>query len=174
MVITLKHTDMNRDALHIVLADSDQNCQLLFSQALKEIKIKTILHIVDNGFQLMDYLNNPDKRLPNIVFLDYLLPYKNGISCLKEIRQNRKLQNLTTAIYSHSASDGFLEDAFVNGANVYFERPYEVAVLKAILEQVCNLSWQYSTSGLRKENFMLNINKINVPQKTEPVLEDAL
>lgn len=164
---------MNRDALHIVVADSDKTCKLLFSQALKDIKIKTVLHTVDDGLQLMEYLDQPISRLPNIVFMDFSLPHKNGISCLTEIRRNQKLQNLTTAIYSHSDSDAFLVEAFVNGANVYFKRPYDMDILKAILEHVCNLSWQYSNSGLRKENFMLSLNNIQVPQKSESILETA-
>jgi CheY-like chemotaxis protein len=164
---------MNRDTLHILLADNDSTCQYLFSHALKDIKIKTVLHTVDDGFQLMDYLTQAKNRLPNIVFLNYSLPHKDGISCLNEIRRNPKLQNLTTAIYSHSDSDTFLEEAFVNGANVYFKRPYDMDILKSILEHVCNLSWQYTNSGLRKENFMLSLSNIQVSQKSESVLESA-
>jgi PleD family two-component response regulator len=151
---------MNRNAIHILLADSDKHCQLLFAQALREISTKTVLHTVNDGFQLMEYLQKPETRLPNIIFLDFSLPLKNGIRCLNEIRRNRNLQHITTAIYYPSDSDAFLVEAFVNGANVYFKRPYDLGVLRTILDHVCNLNWQYAISGLPKENFLLNLNNI--------------
>jgi CheY-like chemotaxis protein len=164
---------MNRDALHILLADNDTSCLYLFEQALKDIRIKTVLHTASDGSQLMAYLNQPPIRLPNIVFIDYFLPSKNGISCLKEIRKDQKLQNLTIAVYSQSDSDTYLEEAFINGANVFFKRPYDMGQLKTILDHVCNLNWQYTTSGLRKENFMLSFKNIRIHQKSDAVLESA-
>ena len=149
---------MKYDALHILLADDDDDDRLFFKEALEEIKVKTILNTVNDGSQLMNYLNKPGIRLPHVVFLDLYMPVKSGMECLMEIRRNFRLKDLTVAIYSTSGSDSIVEEAFIKGANIYIKKPYDFSALRNILAQVIHLNWQYYTSGLKKENFLLNIN----------------
>jgi CheY-like chemotaxis protein len=149
---------MNNDALYLLLADDDDDDRLFFKEALEEVKVRTILNTVNDGSQLMNYLNKPGIRLPHIVFLDLFMPVKSGMECLTEIRRNNKLKDITVAIYSTTSKENIIEEAFVKGANIYISKPYDFSVLKNILAQVVNMSWQYYTSGLRKENFLLNIN----------------
>lgn len=149
---------MENDILHILLADDDEDDRTFFKEALQEIKVKTKVTLVNDGMQLMNYLNQPGIHLPNVVFLDLNMPLKNGMDCLIEIRKNNRLKDLAIAIYSTSSSEEYIEEAFVRGANIYIRKPDDFAVLKVILEQVVNLNWQYHTSGLKKENFLLNIN----------------
>ncbi|HEX2969130.1 MAG TPA: response regulator [Bacteroidales bacterium] len=149
---------MENDALHIVLADDDEDDRLFFKEALQEIKVRTRVTLVNDGLQLMNYLNQPGNKLPNVVFLDLNMPKKNGMECLIEIRKNSRLKDLAVAIYSTSSTEEYIEEAFVKGANIYIRKPDDFSELKVILEQVINLNWQYHTSGLKKENFLLNIN----------------
>ena len=113
--------------------------------------------MVNDGVELMDYLNNPDTRLPNLVFLDLNMPRKSGMECLKEIRSNSKLKDLSIAIYSTSALQSDIEETFVKGANIYIKKPNDFEELKSILDRVINTNWQYHTSGFNKENFLLNL-----------------
>jgi CheY-like chemotaxis protein len=149
---------MENDALHILLADDDEDDRIFFKDALQELKVKTIVTMVNDGLELMNYLENPDNLLPNVVFLDLNMPVKSGLDCLIEIRRNKRLRSLAIAIYSTSSSDENIEEAFVKGANIYIKKPNDFSLLKIILEQVVNMSWQYHTSGLKKETFLLNIN----------------
>ena len=149
---------MENDALKILLADDDEDDRVFFKEAFQEIRVKTRVSTVNDGLQLMNYLNNPDNPLPNVVFLDLNMPVKSGLECLDEIRKNPLLRNLAIAIYSTSSSEENIEEAFVKGANIYIKKPNDFSVLKVILEQVINMNWQYHTSGLKKETFLLNIN----------------
>jgi len=148
------------DSLFILLADDDEDDCIFFRDALQEIRVKTNLTIVNDGSQLMRYLDNADNRVPDIVFLDLNMPVLNGIDSLIEIRKKSRLKELAIAIYSTSSSDENVEEAFINGANIYLQKPNDFSVLKVILEHVITLNWQYNTSGLKKENFLLNINNI--------------
>ena len=148
---------MNHDALHILLAEDDDDDRLFFKDAIEEIKVKTVVTMVNDGVELMEYLHNPNIHLPHLVFLDLNMPRKNGMQCLKEIRSNHKLKELSIAVYSTSALEKDIEDTFINGANVYIKKPNDFEVLKNILAKVITINWQYHTSGLNKENFLLNI-----------------
>ncbi len=148
---------MNHDALHILLADDDDDDRLFFKDAIEEVKVKTVVNMVKDGVELMDYLNNPDSRLPNLIFLDLNMPRKGGMECLKEIRSNHKLKDLSIAIYSTSGLEKDIEETFIKGANIYIKKPNDFDILKNILAKVITINWQYHTSGLNKENFLLNL-----------------
>jgi CheY-like chemotaxis protein len=148
---------MKHDALHILLADDDDDDRLFFKDAIEEVKVKTVVNMVNDGVELMDYLNNSDTRLPHLIFLDLNMPRKGGMECLKEIRSNSKLKDLAIAIYSTSGLEKDIEETFVKGANIYIKKPNDFEELKSILAKVITINWQYHTSGLNKENFLLNI-----------------
>lgn len=148
---------MNQDPLRILLADDDEDDRLFFVDAIEELKVKTIVATVNDGVELMDYLNQPDKRTPHLIFLDLNMPRKGGMDCLTEIRSNSKLKDLSIAIYSTSSSDEDIEDTFVKGANIYIKKPNDFGALKKILSEVISINWQYHTSGLNKENFLLSL-----------------
>lgn len=145
------------DKLKIALADDDADDRFLFEEAIKEIHIKTNLSLYVNGKELMEYLTSPNAVLPQLVFLDLNMPVKNGLQCLKEIRGNSALKELSVAIYSTSCSEKDIEETFINGANIYINKPNNFNKLKEVIERVLQLDWQYQTSYLNKDNFLLRI-----------------
>ena len=148
---------MSQDLLHIILTDDDQDDRDFFSDAFEELKIKTKVSLFNDGQQLMNFLLKPDSFLPHILFLDLNMPFKSGIDCLHEIKTIDRLKDIAIAIYSTSASDEDIEETFINGANIYIKKPNEFETLKKILSNVVTTNWQYQTSGMNKDNFLLKL-----------------
>lgn len=148
---------MALNLLNIVLADDDPDDRLFFKEAIDEIKIRTKLSLFNDGKQLMDYLMLSNIVLPEVIFLDLNMPIKNGMECLKEIRANPKLRELCVAIYSTSSSEEDIEETFVKGANIYINKPTSFNALKKAIEKVLKLNWQYHTSALNRDTFLLRI-----------------
>ncbi|NLP58657.1 response regulator [Lutibacter sp. B1] len=148
---------MNLEILQIALVDDDEDDRFLFKEAIEDIEMNTNLSLFKNGKEFLDYIFKPDIILPELVFLDLNMPVINGIQCLTEIRKNNDLSALSVAIYSTSSSDKDIEDTFVKGANIYIKKPNDFNKLKNVLEKVLKINWQYFTSGLNKENFLLKI-----------------
>lgn len=148
---------MSLHLLNVALADDDEDDRALFKEAIDEIRIRTKLSLFANGQELMDFLVLPNILLPQVVFLDLNMPIKNGMQCLKEIRGLRKLDSLSVAIYSTSSSERDIEETFINGANIYINKPNSFSMLKEAIEKVLQINWQYHTSNLDKSNFLLRI-----------------
>lgn len=148
---------MDNTPIHVLLADDDEDDRLFFSDAFEEIKIKTVVKTVIDGIELLKHLFSPDVKLPNVLFLDLNMPRKGGMECLKEIKGNERFKDMAIAIYSTSASEEDIEDAFVKGANVYIKKPNDFNKLKNILSEIITINWQYQTSGLNRENFLLSL-----------------
>jgi CheY-like chemotaxis protein len=148
---------MANEPMYILLADDDEDDRLFFKDAFEEMRMKTVVQTVNNGQELMNLLAQPDTVLPHILFLDLNMPFKTGIECLNEIRRMSHLKDIAVAIYSTSASEEDIEETFVKGANVYIKKPNDFGTLKKVLSEVITLNWQYHTSGLNRDNFLLSL-----------------
>lgn len=148
---------MQNEPVVVLLADDDEDDRLFFKEAFDEIKMKTIVKLVNNGVELMKYLTQKRTQLPHILFLDLNMPLKSGMDCLLEIKNIEHLKDIPIAIYSTSASEEDIEETFVRGANIYIKKPNDLRTLKKVLEEVITINWQYHTSGLIRENFLLSI-----------------
>lgn len=148
---------MNKEYIYIILADDDEDDRLFFTDAFSELKINTKVDTFKDGVELMNYLNDSDSFLPNVLFLDLNMPKKNGIECLHEIKNDERFKDIAIAIYSTSSSEEDIEETFVCGANIYIKKPSDFNTLKKVLSDVVTINWQYHTSGLNKDNFLLRL-----------------
>ena len=148
---------MENAPFHILLADDDADDRLIFIKAFSELRIKTVIHAVNDGVELMEYLSKKQAPLPHILFLDLNMPRKNGLECLKEIKSTEKLKDIPIAIYSTSASEKNIEETYINGANVYIKKPQDFSLLRQILDKAVMTAVQYQQPPFNKENFLLRV-----------------
>ncbi|MFD2036706.1 response regulator [Belliella marina] len=148
---------MNHQQIEILLAEDDRDDQLFFKKALQNIPMKLRIATVNDGAELLEYLNTSVDPFPHILFLDINLPKKNGMECLKEIRKKEKLKELSIAMYSSSTDQRNIEEAFVCGANIYITKPSKLENLHKALVKVLTVNWQYLTSGMDRDTFLMSI-----------------
>ncbi len=148
---------MSDTPLNLALADDDDDDRLFFGEALEELALQAKISLFKNGQELMDFLNLPKITLPNLIFLDLNMPVKDGLECLREIRLNPKLKNISVAIYSTSFSERDIEDTFLGGANIYIKKPNSFSKLCKTVDRVLQIDWQKHTLTLSKETFLLRI-----------------
>ena len=150
-------TMTTNETVRILVSDNDKEDRKDFIEAFKNLKIFCVVHTVENGTELMTYLNEPLYKPPHLLFLSLDTPKKSSLECLIEIKKMERLKNLTIVIYSTSSSQKDIEDTFLNGANVYLKKPAHLTVLKKTLLHILTINWQYHTSGLNRNNFLLHL-----------------
>ena len=89
--------------------------------------------------------------------MSYHLPLKNALQCLSEIKADRKFDPMTTIVYSEKLSAEEEEDVFVTGANVLMKKPDNYNDMKKNVTDIISVTWQYHTSGLNKNNFIMKV-----------------
>ena len=126
--------------INILLAEDDKDDRFFFEKALMEITIPSNFNTVNDGEELMKYLDNNIEHLPDILFLDLSMPRKTGFECLIEIKENIKLKEIQVVVFSTSFSqDTTYEMGLSNrllklGAQNYIRKPSDFAQLKNIIE----------------------------------------
>jgi CheY-like chemotaxis protein len=141
------------DPTHVLLAEDDDEDYFIFSLALKELTIKVILTRAENGDILLQLL---DEKNPDIVFLDLLMPCKDGRTCLKEIRANKKYDTVPIVVYSSLNDLKSIEFCYREGSNLYAIKPSTLTELKTVLEKIFSIDWKKMLYFPPRSKFVVN------------------
>lgn len=141
----------------IFLADDDADDRFFFAEALKDINEHTELTTAKDGAELMATLNEvvTAPPPPHVIFLDLNMPLKNGIECLREIRETTKLKDIPVVIFSTSSNQGEVDTTFSLGANCYVRKPSSHLNLVATIENVLALDFSSQIHQLPRDKFVL-------------------
>jgi CheY-like chemotaxis protein len=121
--------------VRILLADNDEDDQFFFDDVLAKFDFAKQVSIVDDGERLLTYLLMPEQALPDVLFLDYNLPRKNGEECLIAIKQHAALKNIPVVMYSTYLQDEVADRLYTIGAH-FFVRKTDSRSLEKILQTV--------------------------------------
>jgi CheY-like chemotaxis protein len=144
----------NSKKLHVLLADDDSDDSLLFNEALEQLDLPVRFSLAEDGNSLLNYLEN--EEVPDVLFLDVNMPYKNGIECLSEIRANEKLKNLPIVIYSTTNYKLNIEACFKAGANLFVVKPNSFDEIIKMVKKICSKEWTSNLSSPTPEFFIMN------------------
>lgn len=109
-----------------------------FGRALKEVAPGVSFSAVHDGDKLVQLL---ESYLPDLLFLDLGMPCKNGVQCIKDIREQREYDSMPIVVFSINDDDKAIQSAYGYGANLYIVKPDEYASLKAVLQKVLTMNW---------------------------------
>lgn len=126
----------------IILADDDRDDHDFFREALKEIRPRIRLDVVDDGQELLLSLQH---YVPDMVFLDLDMPMKNGLECVREIRTNPATRDLPVVVFSFTSRLVNIDTAYAMGADLFFIKPSTFGDLKSALQALLSLAWQHPT-----------------------------
>ena len=122
----------------IVFAEDDEDDQLHFKEVFYEIDADIQIVFVRDGNQLLQLLKN---FLPDLLFLDLEMPYKNGLECLVELRKNIAYNNLPVVICSSTMRPANIQTAYEMGAHLFLHKSSSYSDYSYCLKQILSLNW---------------------------------
>lgn len=131
---------MSAQAVHILIADDDQDDCLMTEEAFRECRIANPLHFVHDGQALLDYLNrrppyNDDERfpLPRLILLDLNMPLKDGREALVEIKGDPRLRMIPVVILTTSSAEEDIQRSYDIGVNSFITKPVSFSGLIEVI-----------------------------------------
>lgn len=129
------------DPTHVIMAEDDDDDYMVFSLAISELSVKVLLTRAENG-EILFKLLEEGERNPDMLFLDLLMPCKDGKQCIKEIRANKKYDSMPIIVYSSLDDLQSIEFCYREGSNLYAIKPNSMLELKDILEKILSVNWK--------------------------------
>jgi CheY-like chemotaxis protein len=123
-----------RKRITILMAEDDEDDRLLTKEALEENPLINDLRFVEDGEELLDYLNRrgtyADRARsprPGLILLDLNMPRKDGREALQEIKGDPRLREIPVVILTTSKADEDIHRSYALGANSYITKPVTFA-----------------------------------------------
>lgn len=122
----------------IMLVDDDEDDQLIFLTALREISNTIECNVCNNAERGYEMLQQPAAGQPDCIFLDLNLPITDGFSFLKHIKSERKYSQIPVIIYSTSSRELDKVKAMELGAFQFMVKPTSFIDLKDQISVMLN------------------------------------
>jgi two-component system alkaline phosphatase synthesis response regulator PhoP len=145
----------------VYIVEDDTSIRELETYALKNASFEVMGF--GEGKELMTAL---EKRIPDIILLDIMLPHEDGLTILKNIRSSAQYGNIPVIMVTAKTSEIDAVKGLDAGADDYITKPFGVMELvsrvKAILRRL-----------ERKEKKILKCNGIELDENRHAVLVDG-
>ena len=112
------------------MADDDEDDRLLTQDALAESRVLNELHFVEDGVELLEYLERKgkfaDKEVsprPGLILLDLNMPRMDGREALEAIKANPNLKGIPVVILTTSKQEEDMVKGYNLGAASYITKP---------------------------------------------------
>ncbi len=126
--------------IQILLVEDNPGDVRLTKEALKEAKVRNILHVAMDGEEAIAFLKREGKHAgavrPDVIMLDLNLPKKTGLEVLKDIKADETLKRIPVVVVTTSSAEQDIVKSYNLHANCYVTKPVDLGqfleVVKAI------------------------------------------
>ena len=135
---------MSKTKFNIVIADDDEDDQLLLQEAFHATEFSNELTIANDGVELLEYLSDQQnagrKNWPDLILLDLNMPRMDGREALSLIKLNPKFRSIPVVVLTTSSDEDDILTSYALGANSYIRKPVSFSGLVDIVHHV-NRYW---------------------------------
>jgi CheY-like chemotaxis protein len=114
---------------------------MLVKDALNESRLANDIRFVEDGEQLLDYLNNRgkfqdrvDNPIPGLILLDLNMPKMDGREALKEIKKDPRLRVIPIVVLTTSQAEEDILRSYDLGVSSFITKPVTFASLVEIMK----------------------------------------
>ena len=128
--MALAFSNLNLINKNIVIVEDDIHSIKYYETLLRNSGAE--ITILRSGLEFVEYIRNEENRI-DFIFMDFLIPFINGIDCVRLFRKTNK----TTPVIMLTAymSEQTKTDSYVAGCNEYVLKPVYCEKLLFLLEK---------------------------------------
>jgi len=142
------------DEIHDVLvAEDDKDDFEILADVIKDHSVKVLVTHAENGDILMRMIH---EKIPDLLFLDLVMPCRDGRTCIQEIRADKKFDGLPVIIYTSVRDINAVEFCFRNGSNMYVLKPETYSEIVDVVRRILSVQWKKLQYYPTRSGFILN------------------
>jgi CheY-like chemotaxis protein len=118
----------------VLIVDDEQHIRLLIEQALEELADDGVdLFTAADGEEALEVI---EAQHPDLVFLDVMMPRRNGFEVCRAVKQDLGLTATHVVLLTAKGQAYDREQGMAAGADAYLTKPFDPDVLLAIARGV--------------------------------------
>ena len=136
-----------RKLVEFVIAEDDEDDQLLIEEALQACAIRNPYVFVNDGVELLEYLSKELKEAPQkarehpkIILLDLNMPRMDGREALERLKADPVFRPIPVIILTTSKSDEDIIRSYNTGVNSFVTKPVSFDGLVSVISEL-NKYW---------------------------------
>ncbi|BDU50173.1 response regulator [Haliovirga abyssi] len=118
---------------NILIVDDEVDVVEVIEMLLKNQGYNVIT--AHNGIEALERI---EKKIPDLVILDIMMPQMDGLEACKKMRENEKMENVPIVMFSAKLSAVDKKEAFEVGADGFITKPFNargfIAGIRTYLE----------------------------------------
>ena len=125
----------------ILMADDDADDRQMTKEAFEESRLVNDLRFVEDGVELMDYLQRRGRYTdpassprPGLILLDLNMPKKDGRESLAEIKADPKLRSIRVVVMTTSKAEEDIARTYDLSAASYITKPVTFTALADVVK----------------------------------------
>jgi len=130
--------------VEILIVEDDLADIKLTKRSLERNRILNNIHVVRDGIEAMQFLNQEgqyvDAPRPDLILLDLDMPRKDGRETLHEIKNDPHLKTIPVVIMTTSKQETDIEQSYLEHANSYITKPVNMEQFQKVVEAI-NAYW---------------------------------
>ena len=128
--------------IEILLVEDNPGDVRLTEEALKDCKVRNIIHVAKDGEEAVAFLHrqapHADAPRPDLILLDLNLPRKDGREVLKEIKGDADLRRIPVVVITSSKAEEDILKAYDLNANCYITKPVDLDQFVSVVRSIEN------------------------------------
>ncbi|MEO5893323.1 MAG: response regulator [Ferruginibacter sp.] len=135
----------------ILIAEDDADDRYLMKTALQETGITEEVEYVENGVEVISYLESLSEEdgeinYPKFILLDLNMPKMDGREVLKMMKSNDAYRKIPVIVFSTTKNQLEVKRCYELGANTYIVKPVSYDTLVDTIREIC--AYWFNTATL--------------------------
>lgn len=128
---------VNQSAKKILIVDDEAYIRLLIEQSLEELEDQGVTILTaDNG---ADALRIIQEEVPQLVFLDVMIPRMNGFDVCRTVKLDLKMDQVYIVLLTAKGQEYDRQIGTEAGADIYMTKPFDPDELLALTTKILGL-----------------------------------
>ncbi|WP_253696445.1 response regulator [Bdellovibrio bacteriovorus] len=124
----------NFSKVRVLISDDNTTDRMILAAALNELGFQNVIQAEDGAVALAKIERAHDMGASiNLLFLDWQMPKRNGLSLLTDLRRSQRHKNIKIVMTTNVADEKSVKEALNQGLDAYIIKPLSLDTLKAKL-----------------------------------------
>lgn len=126
------------DKIRMLIVEDNEDERLFMKEGFIQSGLYEIVGEAENGYDMLQLLNQPSFSLPDVIFSDLNMPGKNGYEVITDVQANEALSHIPVIILTTAPLVPYADRCINLGACAYYTKPDTFLEYKEFAEKIHN------------------------------------